>query len=246
MIAANASFVEKTGNLGNQNCCAKSWIEVLSWKIEFLEASLKNSVVTQDIPIIPTPSALQLTMCMQRAHSPLPFPPLGYTLCILYLGRLCFQMAPRWGILTHIVADGPLKIIGVKQIFWETTSTSDQAYVPPFHLLCWDSGFWESLSVFPRLPQAPSYLLHSIQFSSVSQSCLTLCDPMNCSTPDLPVHHQLPELTQIHVHQVGDAIQPSHPLSSPSPLALNPSQHQSLFQWVNSSYEVAKVLEFQL
>ena len=75
---------------------------------------------------------------------------------------------------------------------------------------------------------------------------LTLCDPMNCSTPGLPVHHQLPEFTQTHVHRISDAIQPSHPLSSPSSLALNPSQHQSLFQWVNSSYQVAKVLEFQL
>ena len=84
------------------------------------------------------------------------------------------------------------------------------------------------------------------QFSSVTQSCLTLGDPMNGSTPGLPVHHQLPEFTQTHVHQVSDAIQPSHPLSSPSPPAPNPSQHQGLFQWVNSSHEVAKVLEFQL
>jgi len=82
-------------------------------------------------------------------------------------------------------------------------------------------------------------------FSSVTQSRLTLCDPMNRSTPGLPVHHQLPEFTQTHVHRVSDAIQPSHPLSSPSPTH-NPSQHQSLFQWVNSSHEVAKVLEFQL
>ena len=81
---------------------------------------------------------------------------------------------------------------------------------------------------------------------SVAQSCLTLCNAMNRSTPGLPVHHQLPEFTQTHVHWVGDAIQPSHPLSSPSPLAPNPSQHQSLFQWVNSSHEVAKVLELQL
>ena len=86
----------------------------------------------------------------------------------------------------------------------------------------------------------------SFQFSSVTQSCPTLHDPMNCSTAGLPVHHQLPEFTQTHVHRVSDAIQPSHPLSSPSPLALNPSQHQSLFQWVNSLHEVAKVLEFQL
>ena len=86
----------------------------------------------------------------------------------------------------------------------------------------------------------------SISFSSVAQSCPTLCNPMNCSTPGLPGHHQLLEFMQTHVHRVGDAIQPSHPLSSPSLPAPNPSQHQSLFQWVNSLHEVAKVLEFQL
>ena len=85
-----------------------------------------------------------------------------------------------------------------------------------------------------------------IQLSSVTQSCLTLCDTMNCSTPGFPIHYQLPEFTQTHVHRVGDAIQPSHPLSSPSPPAPDPSQHQSLFQRVNSSHEVAKVLAFQL
>ena len=85
----------------------------------------------------------------------------------------------------------------------------------------------------------------SVQFSPVAQSCPTLCDPVNHSTPGLPVRYQLPEFTQTHVHLVGDAIQPSHPLSSPSPPAHNPSQDQSLFQWVNSSHQVAKVLEFQ-
>ena len=80
-----------------------------------------------------------------------------------------------------------------------------------------------------------------LQFSSVTQSYLTLWDPMNHSTPGLPVHHQLPEFTQTHAHQIGDAIQPSHPLSAPSPPAPNPSQHQGLFQWVNSSHQVAKV-----
>src|SRR5574341_878985 len=85
----------------------------------------------------------------------------------------------------------------------------------------------------------------SIQFSSVAQSCPTLSNPMNLSTPGLPVHHQLPEFTQTHAHQVSDAIQPSNPLLSPSPSAPNPSQHQSLFQRVNSSHEVAKVLEFK-
>ena len=79
----------------------------------------------------------------------------------------------------------------------------------------------------------------NVLFSSVAQSCPTLCDPMNRSTPGLPVHHPLPEFTQTHVHQVSDAIQPSHPLSSPSPPAPNPSQHQSLFQGVNSSHQVA-------
>ena len=81
------------------------------------------------------------------------------------------------------------------------------------------------------------------QFSPVAQSCLTLCNPMDCSTPGFPVHHQLPELAQTHVHRVGDAIQPPHPLSSPSPPAFNLSQHQSL--WVSSSHQVAKVLELQ-
>ena len=83
-------------------------------------------------------------------------------------------------------------------------------------------------------------------FSSIAQSCPTLCDPMKRSTPGLPVPHQLPEFAQTHIHRFSDAIQPSHPLSSPSSPAPNPSQHQSLFQWVNSSHEVAKVLEFQL
>ena len=85
-----------------------------------------------------------------------------------------------------------------------------------------------------------------IQFSSVAQSYLTLCDPIGCITPGHLVHHQLLEFIQTHVHWVGDAIQPSHPLLSPSPPALNPSQHQGLFQWVSSSHQVAKVLEFQL
>ena len=86
----------------------------------------------------------------------------------------------------------------------------------------------------------------SSSFSSVTQLCPTLCDPMNRSTPGLLVHHQLLESTQSHVHCVGDAIQPSHPLSSPSPPALNLSQHQGLFKWVSSPHHVTKVLEFQL
>ena len=85
-----------------------------------------------------------------------------------------------------------------------------------------------------------------VEFGSVSQLCPTYCDPMDCSTPGFPVHHQLSEVTQTHVHWVGDAIQPSHPLSSPSPPAFNLSQHQGLFRWVSSSHQVARVLEFQL
>ena len=87
----------------------------------------------------------------------------------------------------------------------------------------------------------------SLPFGSVQLiTCPTLCNPMNLSAPGLPVHHQLPESTQTPVHWVDDAIQPSHPLLSPSPPALNLSQHQGLFQWVSSSHQVTKVLEFQL
>ena len=108
----------------------------------------------------------------------------------------------------------------------------------------------------PKSPSIEEWITHmwciyneicsSVQFSSVAQSCPTLCNPMNRSMPGLPVHHQLPEFTQTCVHRVSDAFQLSHPLSSPSPPTPNPSQHQSLFQSVNSSHEVAKVLEFQL
>ena len=101
-------------------------------------------------------------------------------------------------------------------------------------------------SMHPDLRNFLFVKVECIQFSSVAQSCPTLCNLMNHSTPCLPVHHQLPESTQTHVHWVGDAIQPSHPLSSPSPSALNLSQHQGLFQWVSCSHQVAKVLEFQL
>ena len=99
---------------------------------------------------------------------------------------------------------------------------------------------WVAIFFFRGSPNA------SVQFSSVAQSCLTRCDPMDCSMTGLPVNHQLPEFTQTHVHRVGDAIQPSQPLSSPSALALNLFQHQGLFQCVSSSNQVAKILEFQL
>ena len=116
------------------------------------------------------------------------------------------------------------------------------------HYFLWnhDSHLDYILPLLWSLRTSQWFLLSSVQFSSVAQSCPTLCGPMNCSTPGLLVHHQLPEFTQTHVHWVSDAIQPSHPLSSPSPPALNLSQHQGLFQWVSSSHKVAKVLEFQL
>ena len=112
------------------------------------------------------------------------------------------------------------------------------------------SGF--SMMVLSAVPCAQqdlvAHLFHiqQCQFSSVTQSCLTLHDLMDFSMPGLPVHHQLPKFTQTHLHWVSDAIQPSHPLSSPSPPAFKLSQHQSLFQWVSSSHQVAKVLELKL
>ena len=105
-------------------------------------------------------------------------------------------------------------------------------------------GPWEKLVLVCSL--VCSVQFSSVQFRSVAQSCPTLCDPMDYSTSGFPVHHQLPELAQTHVHCVGDAIQPSHPLLSPSPPAFNLSQHQGLFLWVSSLHQVAKVLEFQL
>ena len=90
-------------------------------------------------------------------------------------------------------------------------------------------GSWQS-NLEPKQCRQRKHTRRSVQFSSVAHSCPALCDPMNCSMPGLPVHHQLPEFTQTHVHRVSDAIQPFHPLSSPSPPAPNPSQNQGLFQ----------------
>ena len=101
-------------------------------------------------------------------------------------------------------------------------------------------GFLVQLSLF-----AISLVSISITVQP-SQSCPTLCNPMDCSIQGFPVYYQLPELTQTHIHRVNDTIQPSHPLSYPSPPAYNFSQHQALFKWVSSLHQVAKVLEFQL
>ena len=118
------------------------------------------------------------------------------------------------------------------------------------HLSPWSCAAHPSIQVAFSFPFRLCSRVHSActsfpQFSSVAQSCPTLCDPMDCSTPGLPVHHHLLEITQTHVHPVSDAIQPSHSLSSPSLPAFNLSQHQGLFKWVSSSYQVANVLEFK-
>ena len=148
-----------------------------------------------------------------------------------------------WTGLSSSLAPAIIFILGVSVHRRPTPDTQ-----PETHLLPQDS--WKTLTLASWkhccFIDSICETHHSVQFSSVTQSCPTLCDLMNCSTPGLPVHHQLPECTETHVHWVSDAIQPSHPLSSPSPPAPNPSQHQDLFQWVNSSHEVAKVLEFQL
>ena len=103
---------------------------------------------------------------------------------------------------------------------------------------------WMGLSLALTISSPRSQ--HSVQFSLVSQLCTILCNPVDYSMPGLPVHHQLLESTQTHVHWISDAIQPSHPLLSPSPSAFNSSQHQGLFKWVTSLHQVAKVLEFPL
>ena len=110
---------------------------------------------------------------------------------------------------------------------------------------CWKRER-ERWSCFHPGPPVLVWFWVECKFSSVTQSCLTLCDPMDCSSPGFPVHHQLPELVQTHVHLVSGAIQSSHPLSPPSPPAFSLSQHEGLFQWVSSSHQVAKVLQLQL
>ena len=134
------------------------------------------------------------------------------------------------------------KIWSLSKELWRATATWDH-FQPQSLFYEWLAN---EFSFVEYTRQTGSKGLKMFQFSSVAQSSPILCNPINRSTPSLPVHHQLPEFIQTHVHQVGDPIQPSHPLSSPSPPAPNPSQHQSLFQWINSSHEVAKVLEVQL
>ena len=125
-----------------------------------------------------------------------------------------------------------LEIPTLPQNSWNTPPTHSVQFIQT----PWTAAHQLSLSIT---------LAYEIEFSSVTQLCQTLCDPMDCSTLGLPVHHKLLGLTQTHVHWVGDAIQPSHPLLSPSPPTFNLSQHQGLFRWVSSLHQVAKVLELQ-
>ena len=138
-----------------------------------------------------------------------------------------------------------------KTLLWELWGARNWFYLrdqwkhPRASNLCLKKIFIWVMLLFSFEMLFRKQIMGSVQFSSVTQLCLTLCDPMDCNTPGLPVHHQLPELTQTHVYWVSDAIQPSHPLSSPSPPTLNLSQHQGLFQWVCSLHQVAIVLELQ-
>ena len=151
-----------------------------------------------------------------------------------------------------------LFFFSIKRVYWLGQATllicaSAVSYInrdsshPPKRMT---EDYNELLSISPSrhlcfsLTHIHQCLAHN-QFSSVAQSCPTLFDSMDCSTPGVPINHQLLKSTQTHVHRVGDVIQPSHPLSSRSP-ALNLSQHQGLFKWVSSSHQVAKVLKFQL
>ena len=169
------------------------------------------------------------------------FPIQGLNLCLLHLLH-CWQILYHWATreAPHFLL--PTADNGSCGHFGQGSDLENETHIPTMAEKKHGS-LDDTLKMNTRLHILVQF--SSVQFSSVTQSCPTLCNPMNCSTPGLPVHRQLPEFTQTHVHQVGDAIQPSHPLSSPSPPAPNPSQHQSLFQWVNSSHEVVKVLEFQ-
>ena len=153
-----------------------------------------------------------------------------------------FSHVRLFATLGTVACQAPLSMGFSRQKYWLSCSPPGALPHPGI-----EPASLESLELAGSLPLVPPRKSDSrLSVSSVTQSCLTLCDPMNCSTPGLPVHHQLPEFTQTHVHWVGDAIWPSHLLLSPSPPAFNLSQHQGLFQWVSSSHQVAKILEFPL
>jgi len=155
------------------------------------------------------------------------------------------------GFISYLALDdwrtvGPFALsCGLSFIIWQLDcQTGKVEAVNPLKNENWKS-YNSTPAAFYWLCQVTRHPTPWFSFSSVAQLCPTLCDPMNSSTPGLLVHHQLLEFTQTHVHCFGDAIQPPHPLSSPSP-AFNISQHQGLFKWISSLHQVAKILEFQL
>jgi len=207
-----------------------SLIHVPSFPRSLLHLSILSGITFQAV-------YLHLNICLWVClHS--------FIICMLVCAKL-LGWVWLFVILWTVAWQAPLAIEFSRQEYWSGLSCPPPGDPP-------DPGIEPTSLTSPALAggffttSATWEAHYFLPFSSVAQSCPTLCIPMNCSTPGLPVHHQLPEFTQMHVHQVGDAIQPSHPPSSPSPPGPNPSQHQSLFQWVNSSHEVAKVLEFQL
>ena len=169
----------------------------------------------------------------------------------------CFSHVQLFATLWTVACQAPLSTGFSRQEYWSVLPCPPPRDfpVPGFEPTCLMSPALGSMFFITSATwEAPELLMDnqnydcgkSVQFSSVAQLCPTLCDPMDCSTPGLPVHHQLLEFTKTHVHWDSDAIQPSHPLLFPSPPAFNLSQHQGLFQWVSSLHQVAKVLEFQL
>ena len=129
---------------------------------------------------------------------------------------------------------------------WISASPGLCPPTPRHDIVGWIKRQSEKKNLYFVLIRSPPMKVFTVQFSSVAQSCSALCDPMDYSKPDLSVYHQLLGFTQTHVHWVSDAIQPSHPLSYPSPHTYNLSKHQGLFKWVSSSHQVDKLLEFQL
>ena len=143
-----------------------------------------------------------------------------------------------------VVPQAPLSLAFLRQEYWSRLPFASLGDLPDqglnpclLHLLHWQ------VDSLPLSYLGNPLYIHSVSSVQFIQLCPTLCNPMDCSMPGVSVHHQLPELTQTHVNQVSDAIQPSHPLSSPSTPAFNLSQYQDLFQWVSSSHQVAKLLE---
>ena len=161
----------------------------------------------------------------------------------------CVSWVGRWILYHWVIWEAPPKLMKQCNIYLFTLwLLSLKLFYIRYDMNCLaiKKGNLDIILYYLSIKYGRWDLLCSVQFSSIAQLCPTLCNSMVCSMPGFPVHHQLPELTQTHVRWVGDTIQPSLPLSSPSPPAFNLSQHQSLFQWVSSLHQVAKVLEFQL